>query len=61
MPDSMGKRARREVNAKKQDAREQRRIARNQRRADREAGVIPRGPELAEPEPEDLPEPEQSP
>lgn len=45
----MGKRARREANAKKQDAREQRRLARSQRRKDREAGLIEPGVPLGEP------------
>ena len=62
MPDSFGKRQRREVNAKKAVAREERRIARNQRRADREAGILPRGPELGEPPSfDDEPEAEPTP
>jgi hypothetical protein len=39
MPDSFGKRARREVNAKNAASREARRIARNQRKKDRAAGI----------------------
>lgn len=41
MPDSAGKRQRREVKAKKQRARDERRTARNERREDRAA----RGPD----------------
>jgi hypothetical protein len=40
MPESYGKRQRQTVKAKKVAAREQRRIARNQRRADRAAGTL---------------------
>jgi hypothetical protein len=43
MPDSFGKRARRDANAKKAAAREERRVARAQRRNDREAGIIEKG------------------
>jgi hypothetical protein len=43
MPDSFGKRARRDANAKKAAAREERRVARAQRRTDREAGLIEKG------------------
>jgi len=43
MPDSFGKRQRRDVNAKKQVAREERRVARAQRRSDRDAGIIEKG------------------
>jgi len=49
MPESFGKRQRREVKAKKAAAREDRRVARNQRKDDRAAGIIPRGPEEGEP------------
>ena len=49
MPDSMGKRQRREVKANKAAAREERRLARNRRRDDRAAGVIPAGPALGDP------------
>jgi hypothetical protein len=44
MPESYGKRQRSQVKAKKATAREERRLARNQRRADREAGVLEPGP-----------------
>jgi hypothetical protein len=40
MPDSFGKRQRREVKAKAAAAREERRVARNRRREDRAAGVV---------------------
>ena len=40
MPDSFGKRQRREVKAKKAAAREERRAASTQRREDRAAGLI---------------------
>ena len=43
MPDSYGKRARRDANAKKQAARELRRVARAERNKDREAGLIEKG------------------
>ena len=43
MPDSFGKRARRDANQKKAAAREERRLARAQRRSDREAGIIEKG------------------
>ena len=43
MPDSFGKRQRREVKAKKAVAREERRVARAQRREDRAAGLIDPG------------------
>jgi hypothetical protein len=43
MPDSYGKRARRDANAKKQAAREERRLARAARNRDREAGLIEKG------------------
>ena len=44
MPESYGKRQRNQVKAKKATAKEERRLARNQRRADREAGVLEPGP-----------------
>jgi hypothetical protein len=50
MPDSLGKRQRRDANAKKAAAREERRVARNARRRDREAGLIEPGPPLGDPE-----------
>ena len=46
MPDSIGKRKRRDVNAKKAVAREERRLARAERRRDREAGLIEPGPPI---------------
>ena len=48
MPDSMGKRQRRDVKARKAAAIEQRRLARNQRKEDRAAGLIESGPPLSE-------------
>lgn len=56
MPDSFGKRQRNQAKAKKANAREERRLARNQRRADRAAGVLPAGPEIAPNDPEDFDE-----
>ncbi len=63
MPDSMGKRRRRDVKAKKAAAREDRRLARAKRQADRAAGLIEAGPPIAPAEPAALglpagPEPE---
>jgi hypothetical protein len=49
MPESYGKRQRKQVRTRKASAREERRIARNQRKADREAGLLERGPERGEP------------
>jgi hypothetical protein len=46
MPDSFGKRQRRDVNARKAVAREERRLARAARRRDREAGLIEPGPPI---------------
>jgi hypothetical protein len=46
MPDSIGKRKRKDVNAKKQVARDERRVARAERRRDREAGLIEPGPPI---------------
>lgn len=46
MPDSVGKRKRRDVTARKAAAREERRIARADRRRDREAGLIEAGPPI---------------
>jgi hypothetical protein len=48
MPDSFGKRARRDVKARKAAAREERRVARARRREDRAAGLIEAGPPIAE-------------
>ena len=56
MPESYGKRQRSQVKAKKATAREERRLARNQRKADREAGILAPGPE--EGPPNDFIEPE---
>ena len=50
MPESFGKRQRRDVKAKKIEARDQRRVARAARKRDREAGLIEPGPPLATPE-----------
>ena len=50
MPDSFGKRQRRDAKAKKAVAREERRLARNQRRADRASGVLEPGPPVGPPE-----------
>ncbi len=55
MPDSFGKRARREVNAKNAASREARRIARNQRKKDRAAGIDVPPPGLEDEAREDLP------
>jgi hypothetical protein len=50
MPDSAGKRQRRETKAKKSAAVEERRLARNQRRLDRANGIlVEEDPELARP------------
>jgi hypothetical protein len=46
MPDSVGKRKRRDITAKKLAAREERRVARASRRKDREAGLIEAGPPI---------------
>ena len=46
MPDSLGKRKRRDVTARKAAAREERRVARSARRRDREAGLIEAGPPI---------------
>jgi hypothetical protein len=46
MPDSMGKRKRRDVTARKAAAREERRLARAARKKDREAGLIEAGPPI---------------
>ena len=47
MPDSVGKRKRRDVTARKHAAREERRVARAGRKKDREAGLIEPGPAYA--------------
>lgn len=46
MPDSVGKRKRRDVTARKAAAREERRLARANRKKDREAGLIEPGPPI---------------
>ncbi|MGA9162012.1 MAG: hypothetical protein WB297_14260 [Actinomycetota bacterium] len=46
MPDSVGKRKRRDVTARKHAAREERRVARASRKKDREAGLIEPGPPI---------------
>jgi hypothetical protein len=47
MPETFGKRQRKDVKAKKAAAAEERRLARAQRRKDREAGLIEPGPPVA--------------
>ena len=60
MPDSLGKRQRRDANAKKQVAREERRLERAQRRKDRDAGLIEAGPPIGPAEQSEwLPTPEE--
>lgn len=54
MPDSLGKRQRRDANAKKAVAREERRLARAKRNADREAGLIEAGTPIQAADPEAL-------
>ncbi len=54
MPESFGKRQRGAARAKKVAAREERRLERKQRDADRAAGLIEAGPPIAENDPEDL-------
>ena len=51
MPDSVGKRQRRDAKAKKAAAREDRRLARAKRHADREAGLIEAGTPIQAAEP----------
>ena len=55
MPESYGKRQRSTAKAKKIAAREERRLERKQRDADRAAGLIEAGTPIAENEPDDLP------
>ncbi len=52
MPDSMGKRQRRDVKARKAAAIEERRLARARRREDRANGLIEPGSPIVEPEPD---------
>jgi hypothetical protein len=47
MPETFGKRQRKDVKARKAAAAEERRLARAQRRRDREAGLIEPGPPVA--------------
>ena len=56
MPESYGKRQRNTAHAKKVAAREERRLERKQRDADRAAGLIEAGTPIAPNEPDDLPE-----
>ena len=51
MPDSVGKRQRRDAKAKKAVAREDRRVARAKRQADRDAGLIEAGTPIQASEP----------
>lgn len=53
MPESYGKKKRRDVKSRKQADREERRVARNQRRADRAAGLIEKGPPVEAADPAD--------
>jgi hypothetical protein len=52
MPDSMGKRQRRDVKARKAAAIEERRLARARRREDRANGLLEPGSPIAEAEPD---------
>ena len=54
MPDSVGKRQRRDAKAKKAAAREDRRLARAKRQADREAGLIEPGTPIEAADPTSL-------
>ena len=56
MPESYGKRQRSTARAKKVAAREERRLERKQRDADRAAGLIEAGTPIAPNEPDDFPE-----
>jgi hypothetical protein len=60
VPESYGKKKRRDVKSRKAADREERRVARNQRRADRAAGLIEKGPpvEAADPADYGLPAPD---
>ncbi len=54
MPESYGKKQRRNVKAKKAAARDERRLARAQRRNDRKAGLIEPGTPIQATDPADL-------
>jgi hypothetical protein len=54
MPETFGKRQRTNVKQKKAADREERRVARAQRKSDREAGIIEAGPPIQANEPLDL-------
>ena len=56
MPESFGKRQRNTARAKKVAAREERRLERKQRDADRAAGLIEAGTPIAPNEPDEFPE-----
>ena len=60
MPETFGKRQRQNVKQRKAAAREERRVARAQRKSDREAGLIEAGSPIQANEPldDDLPPPE---
>jgi hypothetical protein len=53
VPESYGKKKRRDVKSRKAADREERRVARNQRRADRAAGLIEKGPPVQAADPTD--------
>jgi hypothetical protein len=53
VPETFGKRQRQNVKARKAAAREERRVARAQRKSDREAGLIEAGPPIQANEPDD--------
>jgi hypothetical protein len=55
MPETFGKRQRENVKQRKAAAREERRVARAQRKSDREAGLIEAGSPIQANEPDDLP------
>lgn len=54
MPETFGKRQRSNVKARKAAAREERRVARAQRKSDREAGLIEAGPPIQANDPLEL-------
>jgi hypothetical protein len=55
VPETFGKRQRQNVKARKAAEREERRVARAQRKSDREAGLIEAGPPIQANEPDDFP------